>query len=101
MLSPAGPGVQGVASPPQPIPILPTDLSARSRLKPEKSKKLRYSPATSLLNSLLPGEEEVSIRTVMANNRGVWTRGPRYLYFEPDLPNPLPLLPLLLLLVEL
>lgn len=32
----------------------PTDLSALSKVRPEKSKKLRYSPATSLLNSLLP-----------------------------------------------
>lgn len=41
----------------------PTDLSALSRVRPEKSKKLRYSPATSLLNSLLSGEHGVSMRS--------------------------------------
>lgn len=46
--------------PPHPSP---TDLSARSRVRPEKSKKLRYSPATSLLNSLLSGEHRVFVRS--------------------------------------
>lgn len=54
----------------------PTDLSARSRVRPEKSKKLRYSPATSLLNSLLPGEQGLSIRSRAQQTAGVRGSGP-------------------------
>ena len=62
----------------------PTDLSARSRVRPEKSKKLRYSPATSLLNSLLPGEHGVSMRSgAQQTTGGTWAVVPRY----PDPPT--------------
>lgn len=58
----------------QPHPS-PTDLSARSRVRPEKSKKLRYSPATSLLNSLLSGEQRASVRSKAQQKRGHLDRG--------------------------
>lgn len=56
----------------------PTDLSALSRVRPEKSKKLRYSPATSLLNSLLPGEHGVSTSEKQdITVRSTWALGPQ------------------------
>lgn len=61
----------------------PTDLSARSRVRPEKSKKLRYSPATSLQNSLLPGGHGHPLEAGHSKQRGYVGSGP----WPPRSPN--------------
>lgn len=67
----------------------PTDLSALSRVRPEKSKKLRYSPATSLLNSLLSGEHGVSMRSKAQQTvGGTWAVAQGTPTLPPNLPTP-------------